>query len=364
MTEPEGEAGVLDPVEVAPLVTALRRSTGETRVTILEALVRLPLTPAVADEVGVPFAPPEGSPMRPLWAEGKRLGFASYPASAPRKLERPSWGWGGLKKVSPVLDDELAPAAVTRWFEWAVGDVADIGLANEIVGWIGECQGSFHPDLEGLFVQYRRAALAECAAWSDGRRPGGWFLRDPDFESWRGYRVLCWQIGWTVSRGGLRGLATGLVHWLAADDETDRVVAALLIADAADFVLQAHPAMFGGGRGPAPRPPVGSADVSRLPHLLREAARAGIVPEPRALETGADRSAVGRSRAPALQRQGALLHEPAALSVGVAQFVRPREAARPRRGSGPTARQAPSRPAKPAGRHPRRADQTVAALVQ
>ena len=149
---------------------------------------------------------------------------------------------------------------MTRWFGQAVGDYADIGLGNDIVGWVGAYDGVFRPDLDGLFAQYRRAALAECAAWEADRRPGTWFLMDPDFESWRGYRILCWQIGWTVSRGGVRGLVPGLERRLAAEDETERTIAALLIADAADYVLTFEPPLFGGGSGPPARPPVAAAD--------------------------------------------------------------------------------------------------------
>jgi hypothetical protein len=267
---------VLDPAEVAPLRAALRDSTGETRATILEALVRLPLSPSDAAGLGAPFVPAEHSLLRPPWAEGEPPGFSdsAEPDARLERLERPRWGFGWTNP-SPLLGEDLAPGAVTRWFGWAVGEYPDIGLGNEIVGWVGAYDGTFRPDLEGLFAQYRRAALAECAAWEGDRRPGTWFLRDPDFESWRGFRVLCWQIGWTVSRGGLRGLVPGLARPLAAGNETDRAVAALLIADAADYVLQAEAPLFGGGLGPAPRLP---ADPAALPRLLREAARAGVVP--------------------------------------------------------------------------------------
>jgi hypothetical protein len=223
-------------------------------------------------------------PLRPPWAGGELPGFTSYPVSASADLDKrlaalapPEWSlWS--ESASPPLEEEVAPAAVTRWFAWAVGEYADIGLGNTIVSWVGAYNGVFRPDLDGLFAQYRRAALAECAAWDEDRRPGTWFLRDPDFESWRGYRALCWQIGWTVSRGGMRGLVPGLVRQLAAQDETDRTIAALLIADAADFLLTVEPPIFGGGYGPPTRLPAGAAEPAMLPELLREAARAGVVP--------------------------------------------------------------------------------------
>jgi hypothetical protein len=271
----------LDPDDVAPLFAALHASSGDARATILEALVRLPLGADDLRRLGVapPAHPP---PLRPPWADAELPGFTTYSASASAdldaRLETIEPPEDSLRPTSPALEDEIAPAAVSRWFASSVGDYADVGLGNLIVGWVGAYEGSFRPDLDGLFAQYRRAALAECAAWEGDRRPGTWFLRNPDFEDWAGYRSLCWQIGWTVSRGGLRGLVPGLAGPLAAEDETERTIAALLIADAADYLLTAEPPIFGGGYGPPPRPPAGAADPATLPHLLRDAARAGVVP--------------------------------------------------------------------------------------
>jgi hypothetical protein len=227
----------LDPAQVAPLVAALQVSSGDARVTILEALVRLPLAAADLRELGIP-PPAQVPPLRPQWADDALPGFTRYHESASdldahlAALERPAAF--GSEPASPVLAEEVAPAAVTRWFAWAVGEFPTFNLGNDIVGWVSAYDGVFRPDLDGLFTQYRRAALAECAAWEGNRRPGTWFLRNPDFERWRGYRSLCWQIGWTVSRGGLRGLVPGLAHQLTAEDEIQRTIAALLIADAAD----------------------------------------------------------------------------------------------------------------------------------
>jgi hypothetical protein len=272
----------LDPSEVAPLFAALDASSGDARATILEALVRLPLS--AADVLKLPSSPPKHvPPLRPPFAEAELPGFSSYPSSASADLdarladlgvpESPFWSGS----ASPWLEEEVAPAAVTRWFASAVNR-RNIGLGNDIVGWVSAYDGLFRPDLSGLFAQYRRAALAECAAWDGDRRPGTWFLRNPDFESWRGYRSLCWQIGWTVSRGGMSGLIPGLARELAAEDETERAIVALLIADAADYVLTAEPPIFGGGHGPPAKPPAGTADPAALPQLLREGALAGVVP--------------------------------------------------------------------------------------
>jgi hypothetical protein len=276
----------LDPAEVAPLFAALRVSSGDARATILEALVRLPLAAVDMRKLGI-AAPAPVSSLRPPWAKDAGPGFARYPASASgdldarlAALEPPKKPFLSASASSPPLEEEVAPAAVTHWFTWAVGDYANIGLGNDIVGWVSAYNGLFRPDLDGLCAQYRRAALAECAAWEGDRRPGTWFLTDPDFESWRGYRSLCWQIGWTVSRGGLRGLVPGLARQLAAQEDTERTIAALLIADAADYVLTVEPPVFGGGYGPPTRLPAGAADPATLPHLLREAAGAGVVPAP------------------------------------------------------------------------------------
>jgi hypothetical protein len=258
------------------LAAALRASTGDARATILEALVRLPLAEEDLRELGL--APTARAP-QPRQAEWP--GFTQYPVAASADLEArlaglepPDSFWSG--SASPRLEEEVAPAAVTRWFARAADE--DPYLGNDIVSWVSAFDGVFRPDLNGLFAQYRRAALAECAAWGGERRPGTWFLRYPDFEDWRGYRSLCWQIGWTVSRGGVRGLVSGLARPLAAEDETERTIAALLIADAADYLLTAQPPFFGGGQGPLSRPPAGATDPATLPDLLREAARAGVVP--------------------------------------------------------------------------------------
>jgi cold shock CspA family protein len=255
----------LDPVEVAPLFSALETSGGDAYAAILEALVRLPL--AVSDVRMLPAQPPaQVAPLRPSWSEGREPpGFTTYRASDAvdldsrlAALELPNGLWS--EQASPSLDEELAPAAVTRWFATAIADEADVGLGNAVVRWAGSYGGVFRPDLCGLFTQYWRAALAECAACPGDRRPGTWFLRDSDFESWHGFRSLCWQIGWIVSRGGLRGLVPGLAHAFAAEDGLGRTIAALLVADAADYLRVVDPPVFGGGIGPTARPPAGGAD--------------------------------------------------------------------------------------------------------
>jgi hypothetical protein len=68
---------------------------------------------------------------------------------------------------------------------------------------------------------------------------------DEDSYSW-----LSWQIAWTVSRGGLKGLIPALMSHLTAQDETRQIAAFALIADAADYTLQRSAAVFGGGIRP------------------------------------------------------------------------------------------------------------------
>jgi hypothetical protein len=138
--------------------------------------------------------------------------------------------------MAPVLERGLAPAAITVLFERAGGNIL---LANDIVGWVHGIQGQFRPDLDGLFAQYWRQAVE--------RGLGDHFLGAGD-ES--GPRTVCWEIGWTVSRGGLRGLVPGLAAHLSGKDRTERIAAAFLIADAADYSMQPSAPLFGGGFGP------------------------------------------------------------------------------------------------------------------
>jgi hypothetical protein len=203
----------------------------------------------------------EGSPLRPAWADGEPPGFSTYSASELSKARAeqarllqpfesdPGWRvdddeplWRLNERVmAPVLERDLAPAAVTVLCERAVNQqMVDYWWpGNKIVAWVQEVQGRFRPDLDGLFAQYWRLAVE--------RGLGNQFLGAGD-ES--GPRTLCWQIGWTVSRGGLRGLVPGLAAHLAGEDRTERIAAAFLIADAADYILQPHAPLFGGGFGP------------------------------------------------------------------------------------------------------------------
>lgn len=202
---------------------------------------------------------PEDWPLRPHWAGGEPPGFAVGVDLAPARsalAHVPLWPPGGADDVTYpyfVLGREarralgvFGPAAVTVLFERAVSS-RDTILGNDTTVWVSEMQGAFQPDLEGLFHVYHQQALQ---FW----RPGGpWFPNFFDsgievFERW-----ICWQIGWTVSRGGLRGLVPVLAPHLGSDDMEERLAAACLIADAADYSIEAVPPTFGGGFGPERR---------------------------------------------------------------------------------------------------------------
>jgi TIR domain-containing protein len=214
----------LDRAEAAPLVAALNASSGETRDAIEEALARLEV----------------------VEAPGPARGFAAAPAGGvdPALVgARPGSSWFG--EPMPWLEEDVAPIAVTHWFEHAVTD-GDVNAGADIVAWVYAYGERFRPELDGLFAQYRRVA---------------------------GDETLARQIAWTVARGGLRGLVPGLARALASADETERTAAARLIADVTDTVLEAEPPTFGFGYQAAPR-----ADHVQLAELLVDAARAGVVP--------------------------------------------------------------------------------------
>jgi hypothetical protein len=201
-----------------------------------------------------------GSPLHPAWAEGEPPGFTTYSASEMSKVraelarlllpfkehlwgceyrESPPFRTLNERAMAPVLEQGLAPAAVTLLFEQAADQGTYWMLSNHITGWVQEIQGRFQPDLDGLFTTYWRLAVEK----------GGfsYFLAEGT-ES--GPRTSCYHIGWTVSRGGLRGLVPGLAGHLSGGDWTERIAAAFMIADAADYVSQPNAPLFGGGSAP------------------------------------------------------------------------------------------------------------------
>jgi hypothetical protein len=208
----------------------------------------------------------EGSPLHPAWADGEPPGFTTYSASDRStagaelatllpdggrpthlgdpaswwvfELDEPSWTLD-QRVMDPVLGRDLAPAAVTALFERVVAFEG-----NHIVGWVQGIQGRFRPDLDGLFARYWRLAV---------ERGFDHPFVGPLVDDEAGPRPICWQIGWTVSRGGLRGLVPGLAPHLADGYRTERMAAAFLIADAADYVLQVRAPIFGGAYAPERR---------------------------------------------------------------------------------------------------------------
>jgi hypothetical protein len=207
------------------------------------------------------------SPLSPPWAQGAPLGFTMCSSAelAEARLVLQKHGLGGdtyyrveltdsaeftglnEQIMTRVIDQGLLSAAITVLFEW-IRNQSGWFIGNNITGWIARhAQGFFRPDLSGLFNEYRRLAV-ETLAWSD-QAPSNWSELS---GAEGGPRAVCWQIGWTLSRGGLPGLVPGLAGHLTADDEMEQMVAAWLIADAADYVLQPYAAQFGGGSGPEP----------------------------------------------------------------------------------------------------------------
>jgi hypothetical protein len=201
----------------------------------------------------------------PSWAEGEPPGFAVY--SAPRMAAaRAALSRLDLWRVLPEpfsslyhgeqsdestrlqVHPELVPAAVSVLFQEALATGRGIGAwCNEIVEWVETMQGVFRPHLEGLFATYARQAASFFARTPD---PVGFALWDDE----GGPRSFCYQIGWTVSRGGLRGLVPGLAAHLASANREERMAAAYLIADAAAYVLRWDAPVFGGGSGPGRGP--------------------------------------------------------------------------------------------------------------
>lgn len=210
----------------------------------------------------------EGTQLHPSWLRAAAPGFSSA-STAEREAAAALLAESGLPasigstwiretqyrllRQQHVLDQieqrGLAGAAVVELFERSDLDF-DIGLGNDTAYWVWQMQGSFQPHLEGLFGLYKRCAERIWAQWRN-YQPGDelfpmFFSSDLEI----GERWLCWQIGWTVSRGGLQGLVPALAEHLAAGDDDERLAAAALIADAADYATQASAPVFGGGLGP------------------------------------------------------------------------------------------------------------------
>ena len=220
------------------------------------------------------------SALHPSWAGGEPPGFMVY---SPAKLAASQAAFSGLNlwpnlasiPYSSFLDRErwveagglqvhadLVPAAVSLLFQKSGGTWG----GNSIVTWVQLMQGRFRPHLEGLFAAYAREATRLFAAMGDP-------IRFADWDDKGGPRSFCYQIGWTVSRGGLSGLVPSLAAQLTSTDCGERMAAAYLIADAAAYILQPYAPLFGGGYGPerGPTPEVLIDDSRRVsPGVLPE----------------------------------------------------------------------------------------------
>jgi esterase/lipase superfamily enzyme len=208
------------------------------------------LDPPMARGDGVRFITPSPAARRRASREVPKL----YVESSRMVVRDEPDDWYSLtlseRVMTPAMEGGLAPAVITALFRRAAR-AWDSDLGNHIVGWVQRHQANFRPDLEGLFREYWRLSVREVAQYSSSDNQTVGFLAGWGDESF--YRWLCWQIAWTASRGGLRGLATGLAAHFRSSKPTERRAAALLIADAADYIAQPNGPTFGGGFGPTRR---------------------------------------------------------------------------------------------------------------
>jgi hypothetical protein len=215
----------------------------------------------------------EGTPMRPGWAHGQPPGFTTYSslerAAALAKLkgldllttikEVAWWDEAASRELvdSGRLPRDVAPAGVAHLFKLALLERSPWQLGNQAVGWVHAVQGEFRPDLEGVFDSYEKRARELFAKYREQERAREGSIGVFSFVQINdegGPRSLCYQMGWTVSRGGLPGLVPGLADHVRSSDREERMAAAYLIGDAADYVLWSRPAIFGGGAAPRRQP--------------------------------------------------------------------------------------------------------------
>jgi CHAT domain-containing protein len=178
----------------------------------------------------------EGTKLAPAWAAGGAAGFVHLSASEIGRARKRLAALGLLDvdsrnfredALATVEREALEPAAVIVLFERAAKDEnVGVVLGNALVQWVASLQRPFQPDALGLGREYARQARENAV------------------------RALRWQIGWAVSRGGLRGIVSELAAALASPDPHDRIEAGHLIADAADYVTDTYPPLFGGGEAP------------------------------------------------------------------------------------------------------------------
>jgi hypothetical protein len=193
----------------------------------------------------------EGSKLAPAWAAGSAPGFTRLTDSEAAQARARALALGlldadghlSIRGTATARSEGLEGVAAALAFEQCPGRTMAFALGNDIVRWIASFQREFKPDAIGLVHAY-----ALCAG---------------------GGRDVLWQIGWAASRGGLRGLMAQLASPLASADPSERVAAAHLLADAADYAAQGAEPLFGGGEGPS-GPAVSEVIVDDLPRAAPE----------------------------------------------------------------------------------------------
>ena len=308
MSSLEGDR-FLDPAELVALFEALEDESVEVRIAAFEALTRLPLAPSdwlevasfitrvldSSDSDGERVAVRDASPWvvaakdRPPpvaeWMGVEPPGFIDLSPGERADVEaalavrdRRTW-----ERLRELLDPREQAVAVTLLFEEVLrggsrGTWTPLYVANSIVEDVHALQGRFRPDLAGLSLLYQRVAKELFGAYRSGvplYDPPPLYGAEPGLfrfveirEEGVSPRTFCYQLGWTVSRGGLQGLVPRLATQLASDDRDERMAAAYLIADAAGYLTHPYPAVFGGSSNAPRRPPISDTlieDVSPEP---------------------------------------------------------------------------------------------------
>lgn len=193
------------------------------------------------------------------WAASQAPGFVLFTES--ELLIQKSHLLPEISETAPKLPNWLSneglldiaienPVLTTLLFEFAAkDDYYNVGLTNNLLEQLARLE-NFRPDLNGLFKEYHRCVNDWIRDESSyyGEQNARWFQVYRDDEKKYGWNS--WQIAWTVSRGGLKGLISALAIHLTDKDETRQIAALALISDSADYTLQRRPAMFGGGIRP------------------------------------------------------------------------------------------------------------------
>jgi hypothetical protein len=176
-----------------------------------------------------------------------------------------------LRDVAALLEEEaerdrprVHAVLVTLLFAHVLWEgrrhVSEFLGGNSVVEHVHEHQRQFRPDLLGLSSLYAevagslfrefRSGSAYLGRHRDTYGSSADVFKFVEIEALGDSRSLCYQIGWTLSRGGLSGLVPGLAKQLASTDRDDRMAAAYLIADAAGYVADPYPPLFGGSAAP------------------------------------------------------------------------------------------------------------------